>query len=132
MTETLARNVQNEVVAGSLSVHSTTYGLQKSLPSDPLSAILLNDIPSLEISHSQCKTLDRCSTTIQQQVTLVFGMPYRDRSCRIFIALDVLKLEVLDFYDALLVLFNLAAKERTFMYYESLVQYINEVIKISG
>jgi ABC-type amino acid transport substrate-binding protein len=110
MTETLARNVQNEVVAGSLSVHSTTYGLQKSLPSDPLSAILLNDIPSLEISHSQCKTLDRCSTTIQQQ------------------------LEVLDFYDALLVLFNLAAKERTFMYYESLVQYINEanVKGISG
>ena len=67
--------VHGATISGQIAVpNSNTYGLQKTLPNSPLSDILLEDVSSLEKSHSRCFTLEHCSATLQQQVFLMISL----------------------------------------------------------
>jgi ABC-type amino acid transport substrate-binding protein len=109
MTAALTQNAQYSNSFEPLAVFSsTTYGLQKTLPSSRLSDILLDDVSSLEKTHSQCYALEQCPAKLQQH------------------------LEVLAFFDSLTVL--LSIRQRTFKDSSSMVHFINEanVKGISG
>jgi hypothetical protein len=103
ITESLTQNTQSAASFGALRVPPITYGLQKKIPSSPLSDVLLDNVLSLEQTSSRCSSLEHCSVTVHQQ------------------------LKVLAFYDALTVLLHLLNddKPRIFKDSSELIQFIN-------
>ena len=60
--------IQRAVSSGPMMLQPTTITLQMVIRDDPRSDILLEDIPSLDASHSHCHVLEKCPTTIKHQV----------------------------------------------------------------